>query len=213
MQAQRLANSSSRQYAPNIEFGKVNEERQEAVLAGFANKLLSSTPFCWLLKDDLDASSEKSQTRREGLIDVFRKAGQTMIRCETWTNGQPVLRGINELNGVFRGYSDCITLHPYCWRPQMDLYTNQDILVVPRPGLVYVDSVNGVRASISRKAIEVIDAEVIPRYIEETGLAMEGQMDTAEDQAEDEAGDDAEDTESDGKPADDDEDWVEEESD
>ncbi|KAL2842180.1 hypothetical protein BJY01DRAFT_249223 [Aspergillus pseudoustus] len=64
--------------------------------------MLASEPFRWLLKDAYPSHSELAEKRRNGLIDIFRKAVKLFKSCETWLNGQPVLRGITELGGVFR---------------------------------------------------------------------------------------------------------------
>ncbi|KAL2784129.1 hypothetical protein BJX66DRAFT_330188 [Aspergillus keveii] len=118
----------------NYLFERTYEKRHEAALPALADSLLASEPFCWLLKEDL--MPDKIETRHAELIDVFRKAVRTMISCETWTNGIPVFRGIEELGGIFRGKSDFITLHLYTYRPRRDLYINQAIIVVARRGLV-----------------------------------------------------------------------------
>ncbi len=163
MQTQRLANSNNRHYGPNPEYGQYNAKRHEAALGGFADDLLASKPFCWLLKE-LD-TSELATKRRNDLIDIFRKAVRTMIKCETWINGQPVLRGIKELGGIFHDRSSLVGLHTYCWRPRMDFWKGRKILVVSRPGLVYVDSINGYSPDTSPRAKEIIGAEVLPMYI------------------------------------------------
>ncbi|KAL2870206.1 uncharacterized protein BJX67DRAFT_378197 [Aspergillus lucknowensis] len=105
--------------------------------------MLASEPFCYLLRDAYPSSSPLAEERRDGLADVFLKAVRSMVNCETWINGQPVLRGITELDGVFRRESDHATLHQYCWRPRMDRYEGHKILVV---------------------VPEIFEAEVIPAF-------------------------------------------------
>ncbi|KAL4873627.1 hypothetical protein BDV12DRAFT_192069 [Aspergillus spectabilis] len=51
---------------------------------------------------------------------------------------------------------------PFCW-----LLKDTQILVVTRPGLVYVDSING----HSRRAREVLEAHVVPVYVMEEASA------------------------------------------
>ncbi|KAJ0415397.1 hypothetical protein BJY00DRAFT_327032 [Aspergillus carlsbadensis] len=181
MQTQRLANSPSYHYAPNPKFGKANEERHEAALPALADSVLNSEPICWLLKAGL--TSAEAEAQRAELIDVFRKAVRTMLCCETWTNGIPVFRGIEELGGVFRGKSEFVSLHPYTYRLRRDLYINQKIIVVARPGLVYVDTMRGSYLQMKPGAVEVVGAEVIPKYVEEaTQGTADGGMDVVKDQ-------------------------------
>ncbi|KAL4912491.1 hypothetical protein BDW62DRAFT_206446 [Aspergillus aurantiobrunneus] len=139
MQTHRLANSHNHHYAPNPKFGQYNADRHEAALAGFADDLMASEPFCWLIRDV--AGSASTMERRENLIDIFRKAVRTMIKCETWTNGQPDLRGINELGGR--------------------------ILLVTRQGLVYVDDVTQGSLRATSRVTEIIDADILPVYVKE----------------------------------------------
>ncbi|KAL3496449.1 hypothetical protein BJX62DRAFT_222113 [Aspergillus germanicus] len=172
MYTQRLSNSPSIHFAPNPTFGKANGERYEAALPTLADKFLASEPLCWLLKEKL--SPDETEARRAELIDIFRKGIRMMIACETWTNGIPVFRGIDELGGVLLGDSKFLFLHPYCYRPKRDLYTNQEIIF-------------GSYIQMTQGAVEVIDAEVIPKYVEETpDGAAEAGVDVVKDGDEDE---------------------------
>jgi hypothetical protein len=211
MQTQRLANLDTRHHAPIPEFGRANADRHEAALAGFADNLLASEPFCWLLKGNIDPASREAKARRNELIDLFRKAVRTMIRCETWTSGRPVLRGIRELKGTYDMRSTRATPDNRCWRPKLDLYDNQRILVVSRPGLVYVDSIDGYNPNVSRRATEVFEAQVIPAYVE--AAPDPAAMDLVEDGASEGEGDESTDGEDSEKQVEGDDDWVEEESD
>lgn len=199
MQTQRLCNSTDHFTARDPQFGQYNAQRHEAAVASFADSLLTSEPFCFLLKDEYPSSSPQlDEDRRCLLIDVFRNAIRCLIRCETWTNGQPVLRGITELGGIFHEETKTVTLHPFCFRPRMDLYTGKDILVVAQPGLVYVDSCHGDNSGVMT---EIIEAEVLPAF-----RLAEGE----EKQMEEEAVEDAEDAEIAKKQDHGDEEWTEE---
>lgn len=166
MQTQRLANSETCHRAHDLEFGQYNARRHEAALSGFVDNFLASEPFCWLLKDSYPDTSMQAEKRRTGLINVFRKGLETMIKCETWTNGQPFLRGIDELGGIWSAdSSENKVIHLYAWRPQRDLYNGQRILFVVRPGLIYVDSLHCYQFLPRLGVTEVCEAEVIPAYI------------------------------------------------
>lgn len=166
MQTQRLANSEACHGVHDLEFGQYNARRHEAALSGFVDNFLASEPFCWLLKDSYPGTSMQAERRRTGLINVFRKGLETMIKCETWTNGQPFLRGIDELGGTWSAdSSENKVIHSYAWRPQRDLYNGQRILFVARPALIYVDSLHCYQFLPRLGVTEVCEAEVIPAYI------------------------------------------------
>lgn len=77
-----------------------------------------------------------------------------------------MLRGIAELGGVWSADKpETKSLHPYTWRPRRELYDGQRILFVPRPGLVYVDSLDCYGFLPQLSVAEVCEAEVIPAYI------------------------------------------------
>jgi hypothetical protein len=117
MLSQRLANSVETIHAPDPAFGRSHAERQEAAFRGLADDMLASEPFCWLLKDAYPSHSELAEKRRDGMIDIFRKAVKFFKACEIWLNGQPVLRGIAELRDVYRDCVNEVRLYYYCWQP------------------------------------------------------------------------------------------------
>jgi hypothetical protein len=213
--------------ARDLTFGKTNEERHAAAVPVLADTLLASKPFCWLLKEGLN--STETEARRAELMGIFRSAVRAMIYCETGSNGIPVFQGIRELGGIFRGPSEFVSLNEYTYRARRELYTNQSIIVVPQPGIVYVDSMQGSYVDMKQETVQVMGAKVIPRYVEETtqGTADE-EMDVVKDEDEnnnkeaecemevvtdEDKNEDEEDTEVDGDKAEDDKDWVEGESD
>ncbi|KAL3466065.1 hypothetical protein BJX64DRAFT_35933 [Aspergillus heterothallicus] len=208
MLGQRLANSVSKHHSPNPFVGKLNDERHEAALPGFADDLLTSEPFCWLLKDAYPSHSESADRRRSGLIGIFRKAVRFFIKCETYINGQPVLRGIPELSGVFLDYAPKIRLHHFCWRPKMDLYKGRDILVVAQPGLAYVDHYPCFTIDPRAEVTEINASYVIPVYIPDDNPEGKCESDAKSPGEEDSDGLEDEDKLGEG-----DEEWLEERSD
>ncbi|KAL5340429.1 hypothetical protein BJX70DRAFT_407133 [Aspergillus crustosus] len=187
MQTQRLANSTDPEYTPDVEFGESNSKRLRAAASRFADRLLITEPFCWLLKDP--GSSPQTGHCRDKLRDIFHKAIRAMINCETRTNGQPVLRGIDELGGVFRENSKHVTLTPYAFRPRLDLYNGQRIIFVSRPSLVYVDSIIAHDLITKTVATEVMGAQVMPEYVPEAAVREKDEIDVQE-KAQQSAGDD-----------------------
>ncbi|KAL4875101.1 hypothetical protein BJY04DRAFT_224298 [Aspergillus karnatakaensis] len=138
-QTQRLLNPTGRRPNANPTIRTQHEKLRNAALPGFADRFLTSEPLCWLLKDLTD-TPELITKRRTALIDTFHKADKLMIACETFANGQPVLRGIEELRGIYNGDSKCIALSNYGWHKHWNLYNGQRVLVVVRPGLVGGDA-------------------------------------------------------------------------
>ncbi|KAL5333002.1 hypothetical protein BJX70DRAFT_85580 [Aspergillus crustosus] len=172
MLTQRLTNSCEYNKTRDPRFGQYHAERHEKTLAGFAGTLLSSEPFCWLLRDVTSPSKDplvcrKSETetefnerRRTDLIAVFRTAVNCLILCETATNGRPVFQGIAELGGVFRDSADVMDLHVNAWRKDRALYEGREILVVAQPGLAYVDGfIDGLT-----RTTEIMSAAVLRTY-------------------------------------------------
>ncbi|KAL5340427.1 hypothetical protein BJX70DRAFT_396679 [Aspergillus crustosus] len=144
-QTQRLANPL---ITAKAGFGTYNAERREAALAGLAVDLMTSEPFCWLLKPLPASESEK---RLQSLTNVIRDAVGLVLYCETRANGWAVLRGINELQGVY--------------------------YVVARPGLVYVDAVSQNQPGVWNHTVtEAVSAEVVPVYVPDTDDAEGGHL-------------------------------------
>ncbi|KAL3443446.1 hypothetical protein BJX65DRAFT_311775 [Aspergillus insuetus] len=147
--------------------------------------LASEPPFFWLLKDAYPSHSESAEKRRDGMIDIFRKAVIFFKACKTWLNGQPLLRGIAELGDVYRDCVNEVRLHHYCWRPQTDLYKGRDILVVVQPGLAYVDNWPCFTSNPSAQTTEITTSEVILMYIPERGTKDKADADAKSAEEED----------------------------
>ncbi|KAL2822812.1 hypothetical protein BDW59DRAFT_163622 [Aspergillus cavernicola] len=93
--------------------------------------------------------------------------------------------------------SKFIGLHAYCWRPCMEGYEGQQILVVSRPGIAYE---GGERLGKYDFTIDVMDAEVLAMFIPADGEIF----DEIDEEEEEPAGKAVK------KQDDGDEDWVEE---
>ncbi|KAL5341882.1 hypothetical protein BJX70DRAFT_395249 [Aspergillus crustosus] len=116
-------------------------------------------------RDGFNSGTVAAQRRKE-LAEAFENGHQLMVACETVTNGWPVLRGIEDLRKIYNGDSKVIELDGYGWHHHTELYNGQKILVGTRPGLVYVGGIAQNQPAVwSRKATEVMAAQVLPVYV------------------------------------------------
>ncbi|KAL4875103.1 hypothetical protein BJY04DRAFT_224300 [Aspergillus karnatakaensis] len=152
--------------APNVKFGWHNEKRQEDACDGFADRLLASEPFCWLLKGSVDSPPLPTEGR-DAMSEIFQKATAAVIFAETRTNGQPVIRGIEEIGGVYKGDTSLVKLRAASFRLKPELYLNRKILLVTLPSVVYIDSVTASDQYAFIGASELMCAEVLAEFVPE----------------------------------------------